>query len=225
MLDELEKSIGYSFKNRKYLNIAITHSSYANEVGGKVKSYERLEFLGDSVLSIITSDYIYKNCPDLPEGELTKLRAALVCEKSLCRFSRKLNIGKFLKLSRGERHSGGADRPSILADVFEAILAAIYIDGGIENARELVLRFIVPEITNPKSENFRDYKTDLQEIVQRNPDETIQYALVDETGPDHDKRFTIEVRLNNNVIGSGIGRSKKDAEQRAAREALSLMGY
>lgn len=225
MLDELEKSIGYSFKNRKYLNIAITHSSYANEVGGKVKSYERLEFLGDSVLSIITSDYIFKNCPDLPEGELTKLRAALVCEKSLCRFSRKLNIGKFLKLSRGERHSGGADRPSILADVFEAILAAIYIDGGIENARELVLRFIVPEITNPKSENFRDYKTDLQEIVQRNPDETIQYALVDETGQDHDKRFTIEVRLNNNIIGKGIGRSKKDAEQRAAREALSLMGY
>lgn len=224
-LDELEKSIGYKFNQPKYLYIAVTHSSYANETNGRIKSYERLEFLGDAVLSIVTSEYIFKHCPELPEGELTKLRAALVCEKTLCRFSKQINVGKYLQLSRGERHSGGENRPSILADVFEAILAAIYLDGGIEEARKFVLKFIVPEISNPRIDNFRDYKTDLQEVVQKNPEESIEYVLTNQIGPDHNKRFTVEVRVNNNTIGKGSGKSKKEAEQQAAREALSLMGY
>ena len=226
MLSKLENNIGYTFKEKKYLYIALTHSSYANESNGKLKSYERLEFLGDSVLSIIVSDYIFKNCPKLPEGDLTNLRASLFCERTLCMFSKELEVGKYIFFSKGEKRSGGDQRPSILADVFEAILAAIYLDGGIEEARKLVLRFVVPKIQNPRLEvSFRDYKTDLQEIVQKNPEETIEYVLVDESGPDHNKHFIMEVRLNNNAIGRGGGRSKKEAEQQAAREALVLMGY
>lgn len=223
--DELEESIGYKFKDIKYLQTALTHSSYANESGGRFKSYERLEFLGDAVLGMVTSDYIFKHCPHLPEGELTKLRASLVCEKTICKFSKKLNVGKYLRLSRGERHSGGENRSSILADVFEAVIAAVYLDGGMESASKLVLRFIVPEINNPGVGNFKDYKTDLQEIVQKNPEETIEYVLTGESGPDHNKRFTVEVRVNSNAIGCGVGKSKKEAEQQAAKEALSLMGY
>lgn len=225
MLEQLEKDIGYKFSDRKYLSIALTHSSYSNEANEKIKNYERLEFLGDSVLSIVTSDYIFRNCPEFPEGELSKLRASLVCEKTLCEFSKSLNVGKYLKLSRGEKRSGGENRVSILADVFESITAAIYLDGGMENARKFVLRFIIPEIKNPKIRNTRDYKTDLQEIVQKNPDDYIEYALVSETGPDHNKLFTVEVLLDSNVIGKGSGKSKKEAEQYAAKEALSLMGY
>ena len=162
---------------------------------------------------------------DLPEGELTKMRASLVCEKSLQRFSRVLEIGSFLRLSRGEQNSGGAERSSILADAFEAVLAAIYLDGGMEKAREFVLRFTVPEMENPKPKAFKDYKTALQEIVQQNPEEKLNYVLVGESGPDHNKHFVVEVHLNSNVIGKGGGRSKKEAEQQAAREALELMGY
>ncbi len=225
MIGELEDKLGYKYKNRQYLKTALTHSSYANESNGKVKSYERLEFLGDSVLSIIVSDYIFTHCPKLPEGELTKLRASLVCERTLCSFSKKLDLGKYLYLSRGEHHSGGENRPSILADVFEAILASLYLDGGLEVAKKLVLRFIIPEINNPKPNTFKDYKTDLQEIIQKNPEETIEYVLVEESGPDHNKHFVTEVRLNNNVIGRGGGKSKKESEQQAARSALGLMGY
>lgn len=224
MLEQLEKSIGYKFVNRKYLSIAITHSSYSNESSNKCKNYERLEFLGDSVLSIITSDYIFRHCPEFPEGELTKLRASLVCEKTLCEFSKSIEVGKYLKLSKGEKKSGGAERISILADVFESIIAAIYLDGGLECARKFVLKFIVPEIKDPHIRSTRDYKTDLQEIVQKNPDDTIEYVLVGETGPDHNKMFNVEVLLDNNVIGHGTGKSKKEAEQKAAKEALSLMG-
>lgn len=224
-MDELENRIGYEFKNKKFIKIALTHSSYANESGGKLASYERLEFLGDSVLSLVTSNYIFKNFPDLPEGDLTKLRASLVCEKQLCLFSNKIGISKFLKLSRGERHSGGQNRPSILADVFEAISAAIYLDSGMEEASKFILKFIVPAVNNPIAPNIHDYKTDLQEIVQRNPEETIEYVLVKEVGPDHDKRFTVEARINSNAVGVGTGRSKKEAEQNAAREAMILMGY
>lgn len=224
-MEELEKSIGYKFNNISYLKTALTHSSYANEKKGKVESNERLEFLGDSVLSIIVSDYIFSNCPDLPEGELTKLRASLVCERSLCTFSKKLNVGKNLLLSKGERHSKGNERSSILADAFEAILAAIYLDGGMEEAKKFVLKFVVPEIKHPKNIAFKDYKTSLQEIVQRNPEEILKYVLIDESGPDHDKHFVVEVHLNNNVIGKGGGKSKKEAEQRAAQKALELMGY
>ncbi len=224
MLDQLEEKIGYKFNNRKYLLIALTHSSYSNESNGKLKSYERLEFLGDSVLSIITSDYIFRNCPEFPEGELSKLRASLVCERTLCEFSKKLDLGKYLKLSRGEKRSGGEKRSSILADVFESITAAIYLDSGLEDAKNFVLKFIVPEIKNPTVRNIRDYKTDLQEIVQKNPEDKIEYVLVGESGPDHNKFFSVEVLLDENVIGRGTGRSKKEAEQQAAKEALSLMG-
>lgn len=149
----------------------------------------------------------------------------MVCEKSLCRFSKLLDVGKHLLLSRGEIHSGGQERPSILADAFEAILAAIYLDGGIKEARKFVLKFILPDIENPRPKAFKDYKTDLQEIIQQNPEESLEYVLVGESGPDHHKHFVVEVHLNHNVIGKGGGRSKKEAEQQAAREALELMGY
>lgn len=192
---------------------------------GSVKCNERLEFLGDAVLSIVVSDFIFKNCPKLPEGELTKLRASLVCEKALAGYARTIRLGDYLKLSRGERHSGGAQRPSILADAFEAVIAAIYLDGGMENVRRHILRFVEPDIKSPKPRKFKDYKTCLQEIVQRNPEERLHYVLVGESGPDHDKHFLVEVRLNSNVIGKGGGKSKKEAEQQAAREAMELMGY
>ncbi len=225
MVEELESKIGYTFKNRKLLKIALTHSSFANESGGKFVSYERLEFLGDSVLGIITSDYIFRTFPHLPEGELTKLRATLVCEKQLCVFSQELGLKKFIKLSRGERHCMGQNRPSILADVFEAICAAIYLDSGMEEAKNFVLKFIVPAVKNPKIQNAKDYKTDLQEIVQKNPGETIEYVLIKEEGPDHDKKFTVEAKISNNPVGRGSGKSKKEAEQHAAKAALLLMGY
>ena len=224
-MKELEKRIGYHYKNIAYLENALTHSSYANEVRHGVCSNERLEFLGDSVLSVVVSDYIYRNCPDLPEGWLSKLRAALVCEKSLCRFSKSLGVGDHLRLSRGERNLKGNERPSILADAFEAIIASIYLDGGMEQARRFILRFVEPEIKNPRPRAFKDYKTTLQEIIQKNPEEHLTYVLTGEEGPDHDKHFCVEVHLNNNIIGRGGGRSKKEAEQQAAREALELMGY
>lgn len=225
-MTELEKKMGYTFKNKKFLKIALTHSSYANESGGRLSSYERLEFLGDSILGVITSDYIFKNFPDYPEGDLTKLRAALVCEKQLCVFSKELEISKYVKLSRGEIHCHGQERPSILADIFEALCAAIYLDsGGFKEVTEFILGFIVPAIKHPIMSEIQDYKTILQEVVQKNPEETIEYVVIKEVGPDHDKRFTMEARINNNAVGRGIGKSKKEAEQHAAREALALMGY
>ena len=225
MISELEKKIGYTFKDKKLLNVALTHSSFANESCGRFQSYERLEFLGDSVLGLITSNYIFKTFPNLPEGELTKLRALLVCEKQLYEFSKQLGLKKYVKLSRGERHCQGQNRPSILADIFESICAAIYLDSGMEAVSDFVLGFIVPAIKNPKIQKMQDYKTDLQEIVQKNPGESIKYVLLEETGPDHNKRFTVEVRINSNSEGKGTGRSKKEAEQHAARSTLALMGY
>ncbi|MBQ7288096.1 MAG: ribonuclease III [Clostridia bacterium] len=222
-MTKLEKNIGYTFKNKNLLTQALSHSSYANEKKGALGSNERLEFLGDSVLSVIVSNYIYQNFPDLPEGELTKIRAALVCEGSLCAFSKELEVGEFLLLGKGEQQNGGRMRPSILADAFEAILAAIYLDGGMEPARRHVLRFIEREIKE-QHEHFADYKTVLQEIIQRNPEEALSYVLVGESGPDHDKTFTVNVMLNSNKIGTGTGHSKKQAEQLAAKQALELMG-
>lgn len=225
-MTDLQNKIGYQFKNPALLNEALTHSSYANEHKSQhIKYNERLEFLGDSVLSIVVSDYIYKNCPELPEGELTKLRASLVCEKSLYEFAKKIDLGKHLILSKGERHNGGADRPSILSDAFEALIAAIYIDGGLAPASKHILNFVIPAIKNSKKKKINDYKTTLQEIIQKNPGEKLEYVLVKESGPDHNKHFVVEVHLNSNVIGKGGGRSKKEAEQQAAREALELMGY
>ncbi len=221
----LEDNLGYSFNNKKLLENALAHSSYANEVRGGISSNERLEFLGDSVLSLIVSSYIYENYKKMPEGELTRLRSSLVCEKTLCKFSRALSVGDFLLLGKGERKTGGAERDSILADAFEAILAAVFLDGGIENARKLVMRFVLPELESYDIKaDFKDYKTLLQEIIQRNPEESVTYILTDETGPDHNKQFTVEVRLNSNTIGAGTGKSKKEAEEMAAKQALSLMG-
>lgn len=223
-MEKLQQNIGYTFKNIALLEHALTHSSFANEKKGKVASNERLEFLGDSVLSIIVSEYIFENFPNLPEGQLTRLRASLVCEKSLCAFSKVLGVGSCLLLGKGERANGGSERPSILADAFEAILAAIYLDGGIEPAKRHVLRFVTEELHHMEHEAFKDYKTELQEIIQRNPEEQLSYVLIGESGPDHDKNFTVEVHLNSNVIGVGSGHSKKNAEQAAARKALELMG-
>lgn len=225
-MEELEKIIGYHFKDKALMREAITHSSYAKERKAQhIKYNERLEFLGDAVLSIVVSDYIFKHCPELPEGELTKLRASLVCERSLFEFAKSINLGKYLILSKGERHNGGAERPSILSDAFEALIAAIYIDGGMEPASKHILNFVIPAIKTAKTKKNKDYKTTLQEIVQQNPGERLEYVLVAESGPDHNKHFVVEVHLNSNVIGKGGGKSKKEAEQQAAREALELMGY
>ena len=220
----LEENLRYEFKNKKLLINALTHSSYANEARDGVSSNERLEFLGDSVLSIVVSEYIYKEFNNLPEGELTKLRASLVCEKSLCQFSRELDLGKYLRLGKGEDKGGGRERDSILADAFEAVLAAMYLDGGFNMAKNHVMRFIKNELKHTDDEVFKDYKTALQEIIQRNPEESVTYILKSESGPDHDKVFEVEVRLNSNTIGKGMGKNKKQAEQSAAKEALRLMG-
>jgi ribonuclease-3 len=224
-LNGLEDKLQYQFKNKRYLKTALTHSSYANECHLPCGSYERLEFLGDSILGLVVADYLYRHYPKLPEGDLTKKRAALVCEKACCGFSRQLGIGDYMLLSRGEQRSGGKTRSSILADMFESITAAIYLDGGMEKARKFVLRFVVPLLKEPKPKTFKDYKTALQEIVQKNPEDRLEYVLTGESGPDHYKHFTVEVCLDGNVVGKGGGRSKKEAEQQAAREALGLMGY
>ena len=223
---ELEDKIGYHFKDKELLSTALTHSSYANERKSQhIKYNERLEFLGDAVLSIVVSDYIFKHCPDLPEGELTKLRASLVCERSLFEFARQIDLGSYLLLSKGERNNGGSERPSLVSDAFEALIAAIYIDGGMAPVTKHILNFVVPAIKNSKRKPVKDYKTTLQEIIQQNPGERLEYVLASESGPDHNKHFVFEVHLNSNVIGKGGGRSKKEAEQQAAREALELMGY
>lgn len=224
-MKELEEKLQYHFRNFEYLRTALTHSSYANECHVPGGSNERLEFLGDSILGVVVADYLFKNYPNLPEGDLTKKRAALVCEKACCGFSQQIGVGNFLLLSRGEQNSGGRTRSSILADAFESITAAIYMDGGIQEARKFILRFVLPLLKESKPKTFKDYKTALQEIVQKNPEDRLEYVLTGESGPDHDKHFTVEVHLDGNMVGKGGGRSKKEAEQQAAREALELMGY
>lgn len=222
-IQQLQDTIGYKFRNPVFLEVALTHSSYANEVKHQLKYNERQEFLGDAVLSIIVSDYLFNNYT-VPEGELTKLRAAIVCEKSLDVMANKIHLGEYLRLGRGEEMTGGRTRPSIIADAFEALIAAIYLDSGIESARAFVLPFVTEMLEHEDSLSFKDYKTILQEIIQQNPEEKLVYKLVGEKGPDHDKRFVVDVMLNSNVIGKGEGRSKKNAEQMAAKEALELMG-
>ena len=223
-MTELEEKIGYTFRNPDLLFRAMSHSSFSNESKDAQGSNERLEFLGDAVLSIIVSDCIFKDYTHLPEGDLTKIRASLVCEKSLCVFAKEIELGRFLLLGKGEKQTGGDQRPSILADAFEALIAAIYLDGGMEEASRFVLRFVNRELATHHGGTFDDYKTKLQEIIQKNPEEMLEYVLAGESGPDHDKRFDVEVRLNSNVIGRGTARTKKQAEQLAAREALLLMG-
>jgi len=219
-----EKKIKYTFKNKALFKEALTHSSHSS--GKKRFSNERLEFLGDSVLSLVTSKYLFEQLRDIPEGQLTKLRAGIVCEQSLFGFAQKIDLGEQLFLGKGEETSGGRRRRSILADAFEALIAAIFLDGGIEQAEKFLLSFL------PEKEKlmggkplFNDYKTVLQEIIQQNPEEKITYKLESESGEDHNKTFTSSVLLNNQCIGTGTGRSKKEAEQEAAREAIRLMGY
>ena len=218
----LESRIGYSFKNRQLLERALTHSSFANEHGQTHKDNERLEFLGDSVLGFITAEYLFKNHSNLPEGELTRLRAYAVCEKSLFEFAKQIDLGSYILLSHGEDKTGGRQRASVLSDAFEALIAAIYLDSGMEQAKKFVLGFIADYVE--KQPSFKDYKTMLQEVIQRNAGEKLEYVLVSETGPDHDKHFEVEAHLNSNVIGRGVAGSKKKAEQAAAKQALELMG-
>ncbi len=221
----LQKNIDYNFKNIDYLKTALSHTSYVNEnKRSKGYSNERQEFLGDSVLSLVVSDYLFKHYSHFPEGELTKIRASLVCEKTLSQFAGKISLGDFLLLGKGEDSAGGRKKPSILADAFEALIAAIYLDSGLKSAADFVLKFIIDFIDKKEKNVFIDYKTILQEIVQKNPDERLSYRLAGETGPDHDKIFTIELILNNNVFSKAAARSKKSAEQLAAKEALLLMG-
>ncbi|MBO7690133.1 MAG: ribonuclease III [Clostridia bacterium] len=222
-LHELEEKLEYTFSDLSLLDTALTHSSFANEQGPGHKYNERLEFLGDSVLGFITADKFFHAFRDIPEGRLTKLRASTVCEESLFEFAKQIDLGSYLLLGRGEDKNGGRERASIVSDAFEAVIAAIYLDGTIDAARTFVLRFVMTAVEE-KTITFKDYKTQLQEIIQKNPEEQLQYVLSGESGPDHDKRFEVEVHLNSNVIGKGVGRTKKQAEQEAAREALSLMG-
>ena len=222
---KMMEKLGYTFRDPQLLETALTHSSYANEGNRGLKNNERLEFLGDSVLGFITAGYLFSH-EDGQEGELTRLRASLVCEKALSAYARQLGLGEHLLLGKGEQRGGGADRPSILADAFEAVIAALYLDGGLAAAEAFILPFLKEELAlRRRRPQFRDYKTALQEIIQQNPEERLEYELKGESGPDHNKRFTVEVHLNSNVIGTGHGRSKKEAEQQAAREALKLMGY
>lgn len=223
-IKKFQKIIGYTFKNENLLIEALSHSSYANENKKNRKSNERLEFLGDSVLSIVVSKHIFNDYKNLPEGELTKLRASLVCEKALYQFSKKIHLGEYILLGKGEEMTGGRQRPSILADAFEAVIASIYLDGGFEPVEKYILSFLPRDIIHNQPV-FNDFKTVLQEIVQKNPEETVEYILVEEKGPEHDKAFVVNVCLNSNVIGQGVGKSKKEAEQKAAKEALELMGY
>ncbi len=222
-METFESKINYKFKNRDYLLQALTHSSFANEKHNEIECNERLEFLGDSVLSLITSQFLFDSFPYMPEGELSKLRSSLVCTDSLSGIARKINLGDYLFLGKGETVSGGAEKQSILEDAFESVVAAVYLDGGLEEARKFVLRFLAPML---KEHNiaFFDYKTTLQEIVQQYNDQKLSYSHIGESGPPHNRRFEAVVKLNSNVIGKGIGTSKKSAEQAAAREALKLMG-
>lgn len=219
-MDTLEAKIGYTFRDRSLLRNALTHSSYANEHRDSgVPSNERLEFLGDSILGLVVADHLYRTRPDLPEGDLTRIRAALVCEGSLVDVARELDLGSYLKLGKGEESGGGRHRPSIQADAVEAMLAAVYLDGGIGQARKLIHSLILGH-EQEKTAAGRDYKTALQELIQRESGQVLSYRLVDESGPDHAKLFSMEVLLNGSAIGTGQGHSKKEAEQAAAKAAV-----
>jgi ribonuclease-3 len=219
---KLEDTIGYTFKNLKLVKEALTHSSYANERKGQnINNNERLEFLGDSVLSIIISQYLFEKYKDLPEGELTKIRSKIVCEATLGECSTKIKLGNYMMFGRGEEMTGGRERTSILADAWEALIAAIYLDGGLEEAKKFIMKNMMKVINDAvDGKVFLDYKTRLQEIIQVNKENRIKYELYKEEGPDHCKVFYSNVKLNDVVIGTGNGRSKKESEQQAAKVAL-----
>ena len=216
--EQLQEVLHYTFKNPALLRIAMTHTSFANESKVPSTHNERLEFLGDSVLSVVVADYLFHHSKR-PEGELTRMRASLVSEEALFQFAQEIHLGDYLRLGRGEDLGGGRSRPSVVSDAFEALIAALYLDGGMGTARN----FILPFITEGKTAE-EDYKTRLQEVIQQNPEEKLHYAVESENGPDHDKKFVVAVYLNSNRMAAGEGRSKKAAEQQAAKEALRLMG-
>jgi len=221
-LHELETVIHYSFNDKNKLIDALTHSSYANErkIPGRV-SNERLEFLGDSVLNIVTSEYIYKNFPELPEGEMTKTRAAIVCEASLMKCAGQISLGNYLFLGKGEENTGGRTRISILSDAFEALIGAIYLDGGLTEAKNFIFRTMKEYLQDVHNkELFIDYKTQFQELIQKNGEHRISYEILDEKGPDHNKVFVAQVNVNGEIMGTGEGKNKKEAEQNAAKAAL-----
>lgn len=222
-MKQLEEKIGYEFKNRALLLNALTHSSYANENRAEgVPSNERLEFLGDSVLGFAAAKHLYSIAPSLPEGKMTRLRAELVCEHSLYGVAKELKLGEYLRMGHGEEKNGGRERASILADATEAVIAAIFLDGGIEAALSFVERMVLsPEAV--KAHHASDYKTELQELVQRRSNQHISYELIGESGPDHCKTFTFQVCVNGLPVGEGSGRTKKEAEQQAAGRALEAM--
>ena len=223
MLSKLEQALGYTFRDRSLLENALRHSSYANEKRkAGFTSNERLEFLGDSILGFVVAEYLYRNYPNHPEGDLTRMRAELVCEGSLAAVSAQLGLGEFLQLGHGESLGGGRARASINADAVESVIAAIYLDGGFSPAKALIERMILREIEARTPVNT-DYKTMLQELVQKEKNQTLKYCLVSESGPDHDKEFRVIVLLNDRIIGEGIGRSKKRAEQAAAAQGLQQL--
>ena len=220
---ELQNAIGYHFQNPDLLQQALTHTSYANEVcQNGLYSYERLEFLGDSILGFTAADYLLSAFPQLHEGDLSKLRADLVCETSLAQTARKLNLGQYLRLGRGEEACGGREKPSIIADVVESVIAAIYLDGGLAAAQRFIYAFVLVD-TRQRIRLNTDWKTKLQELIQRKKDQSLVYELTGETGPDHDKTFSVRVLLNGSEVGQGTGTSKKRAEQAAAREAVERL--
>lgn len=223
MIRDLEAALGYKFKNIALLQNALTHSSYANERWrDSLASNERLEFLGDSILGMVTAEYLFRAFPNRPEGELTRIRADLVCESALARIAKQLNLGEYLLLGHGEEQGGGRERVSILADAVESILAATYLDGGIAAVTDIIHRLVLVDISASQPRNL-DYKTKLQELVQQQKNQLIQYRLVNESGPDHAKTFTVEVLLNGAVVGLGTGSSKKRAEQDAARASIEKL--
>ena len=223
MIKDLEKAIGYQFQNISLLQNALTHSSYANERWhNSLMSNERLEFLGDSILGMVVAEYLYRTFPNRPEGELTRMRADMVCEKTLAAAANRIGLGNHLLLGHGEEQGGGRSRESILADAMESVIAACFLDGGIEAALKVVQQFILVEVPVAKMHNA-DYKTALQELVQQKKNQVLSYRLIGESGPDHDKRFEVEVALNGSVVGTGSGSSKKRAEQMAARCALGKL--
>ena len=220
----LEERLGYSFRNRALLETALTHSSYANENRASgIVCNERLEFLGDSVLGVTVADFLYRHFPDMPEGRMTRLRAELVCEQSLHRVALELHLGDYLRLGKGEEHNGGRKRASILSDAVEAVIAAMYLDAGMETAAGFIHRCLLDDVRAIETPTFTDYKTSLQELVQRHSGQVLSYELVGEEGPDHAKTFRVQVFLNGDPIGRGTGRTKKEAEQAAAANALEAL--
>ncbi len=224
-MQELERKIGYRFRDRRLLETALTHSSYANERRDEgCESYERLEFLGDSILGHVTADFLYRQEPTIPEGRMTRLRAELVCEASLHRIAQRLDLGRFMRLGKGEERTRGRERPSILADMVESLIAAMYLDSGsLEQPRRFILEELLQQADLGEQHQSEDYKTMLQELVQRRPNQKIGYELLSESGPDHDKTFCFRVTINGQAVGEGSGRSKKEAEQMAAKQALEAM--